>query len=405
MLEQGEHLGFPVFGAGQGSKVHLHFGSDGVVHGLKPGLQAALALGGPGGIVQVRGQVAGDGVAHGAVILQSGPAAVAGGGPQGGFAVEQGVENLAVLSLVRDGAQIGLFLGGDRLLALREAHQGLRVGEGLLGGLGILWGLNAVIGEIGQVHIHALLQPHDPCGLGKLPHGVLSLVAGHGGLGVGGIRVLGHPDLIVLFDGAHVPVVFQLAFGAVEHGLVAQTLDLLQKGQGDVRPLAVGKGFLPVVQEALAVVDNGVGDGVLGNQVRNPVSLLLGLLLADGGGEEIGPHGDSGPGALLEIVAGVAVLHDHPVFGGAVAQADHGELHPGPGQGLPIDGALVFGHVNAEDNAFGFLGGPFAAAGGQREKQGRGKEQGEGTLKSIVHRIGSFSVYGMVLSYHKLARS
>ena len=205
---------------------------------------------------------------------------------------------------------------------------------------------------------------------------VLSGVAGNRCLGIGLGGVLGHPDFIVLFDPLRFPPVLQLAFGGVEHAGIAQLFDFLQKGQGYVCPLFLGHGLLAavLVVKAFAVVDDGVGNGVFGNQLRHPPGFLLRLFFGDGGGEEIAPHGDAGLAALLQIIPGVAVLDNGALSRGAVAQADHGKLGAGPGQSLPIDGALVLGHVHPHKDPFHLFGLPLAAAGGEAQKHGTGQK-------------------------------
>ena len=304
----------------------------------------------------------------------SGPARVADAGPLHSLAVWQGIDDGAVLPLAGNIAQIGLVLGGDGLRHIPEGHQGLRIRAHLLGSLFILGGLDTVIGELRHIQVHLCGDAGNFCAAGILPHIPVSTVVRCLGIGIRLSGILGHPDLVVFPDPLRLPALLQLAGGGIEHTPVAQLLDLVQEGQGHVRPLLGVHAVLAAVLivKALTVEDDGVGNGILGRQIGNPDRFLLRLLGGDGGGEEVAPHGDTRLAALLEVIAGVAVLYDDPIPGRAVAQPDHGELCPGGGHLLPVHGALVLGHVHPQAEGLLFPG--LFAAGKPQEHSSQQKQ-------------------------------
>ena len=304
----------------------------------------------------------------------SGPARVADAGALHSLAVWQGIDDGAVLPLAGNVAQIGLVLGGDGLRHIPEGHQGLRVRAHLFGGFLVLGGLDAVIGELRHIQVHLGGNAGNFRAAGILPHIPVSAVVRSLRLWIRLRGILGHPDLVVFPDPLRLPPLRQLAGRGIEHPPVAQLFDLLQKGQGHIRPLLGGHAVLAAVLivKALAVEDDGVGNGILGSQIGNPDCLLLRLLGGDGSGEEVAPHGDPCLAALLEVIAGVAVLYNDPIPGRAVAQPDHGELRPGGGHLLPVHGTLVLGHVHPQAEGLLFLG--LFAAGKPQEHSSQQKQ-------------------------------
>ena len=208
-----------------------------------------------------------------------------------------------------------------------------------------------------------------------------SVVSGGGGIRVGLSRVLGHPDFVFVRNAGGFPVVlpFQLPLGGIEHALVAVLFNGTQEGQRHVGALLLGHGKLAAgfFLESLAVIDHRVGNGVACQDFRHPVRFFLRFLLADGGGEEIGAHGNLRFCRLLKVIPTIGILLDQPIGASPVAHPDHGKVHLGVGHCRPVDGALIPGYVDADGGLVRFLGDPlFQRAACQKAYQRR-RRQGQ----------------------------
>ena len=120
---------------------------------------------------------------------------------------------------------------------------------------------------------------------------------------------------------------------------------LLHGGQG-LGVHIVGPGsFHP---HPLPVQDDGHGQFRVPQDLHKEEYLVVHLVNGGGLGEEVGPDLQAGLPGLLQIPAGIVVLHHVACLSVTpVAQADHGKADAGGLHLLPVDEPLKGGHVNA----------------------------------------------------------
>ncbi len=138
--------------------------------------------------------------------------------------------------------------------------------------------------------------------------------------------------------------------GSIEHGGISLGVNLLHKGNGNIRPLLLTQiikhtAFLFV---SLAVKGHRIGNPIPGNVICHPQGFFPGLFLRGSGGEEIYTQLDPRCLGFLHIVTGIGVGIDPSVLlRTAVAHPDHGKINPRPCHLAPVYGSLVSGYVDA----------------------------------------------------------